>query len=308
MITVKVPATSANMGCGFDCIGIALQFYNTVKAEETDSGLKIEILDETRLFLPKDERSLVYRAMHSVFEEAGYAEKGLHIIQDNKIPVTRGLGSSGASIIAGIMAADKICKANMSKEDITDMASRIEGHPDNVAAAVYGGMTVSVEDGDKIYCHKISVNANRLLFAVFIPDFTLRTSTARNILPDTVPHADAVFNAGRTSLLTAAMMNEDYSMLKTALQDRLHQPYRRGLIKGLDKIFRKSEEFGGYGSYISGAGPVIVTPVDAKFANDFRYKMKSYLRKNLKDWDLAVLKPDNLGARVIKEEEYESDC
>lgn len=308
MITVKVPATSANMGCGFDCMGVALQFYNTVKAEETDGGLEIEINDETGRFLPKDERSLVYRAMHRVFEEAGYTQRGLHIIQDNKIPVTRGLGSSGASIVAGVIAADKICSAKMSKEDITVIASRLEGHPDNVAAAVFGGMTISVEDGDRIYCRKIPVNANHLQFAVFIPNFTLRTRTARSLLPDTVPLADASFNAGRTALLTSAMISEDYGLLKVALEDRLHQPYRRGLIKGLDKIFRKSEEFGGYGSYISGAGPVIVTPLDAGLAKDFRHKMSGYLKKNLSDWELTVLKPDNLGARVIKEEDYESDC
>lgn len=304
MVTVKVPATSANIGCGFDCMGVAFQFYNTVKAEETDSGLKIDIADETtKTFLPRDERSLVYKAMTTVFDEVGYTKKGIHIIQENKIPVTRGLGSSGASIVAGILAADSISGSHLSKNDMVELASRIEGHPDNVAAAIYGGMTMVLEDRDKLICKKIPVNANKIMFAVFVPDFILRTRTSRSVLPDTIPHSDGIFNSGRTALLTYAMMSEDYNLLKTALQDRLHHPYRRGLIRGLEKIFCKSEEYGSLGSYISGAGPAIVSPVYASEASEFRKSMGGYLKKNMQNWGLMLLKPDNLGARLIKEDE-----
>ena len=143
MVTVKVPATSANMGSGFDSVGVALQLYNTVSAEEIDNGLNIEVLDESIKYIPLNERNLVYRAMMATFERIGYKPKGLHIVQKNEVPVTRGMGSSSACIVGGIMAANEIGKGNMTRQDIINLASYLEGHPDNVTPAVTGFLAVT---------------------------------------------------------------------------------------------------------------------------------------------------------------------
>lgn len=308
MVTVKVPATSANMGSGFDSIGVALQFYNTIRAGETDQGLQIDIVDETSRFLPHDERNLVYRAMQAVFDEAGYAYKGIHIIQDNKIPVTRGLGSSSASIVGGLLAANRITGDALSTDRLITIASEIEGHPDNTTATILGGMAIAVEEAHTIYHAKIPVNGNRLLFAVFIPNFILRTKTSRSVLPKTISHSDGVYNTSRAALLTAAMASGEYDLLKVAMQDRLHQPYRQGLIKGVSNIFKKAEENGALGSYISGAGPTVVSIIKAEDRNSFKTAMGKYIRKHKPGWEFMLLKPDNIGARIIKEDRnLESD-
>ncbi|MDD3766195.1 MAG: homoserine kinase [Eubacteriales bacterium] len=299
MITVKVPATSANMGPGFDCIGIALGLYNTVSVEEIESGIKIDIPDETGRFLPKDGRNLVYRSMVEVFKAAGRKPKGVHIIQKNNIPVTRGLGSSSASIVGGIIAANALCGANMSQNDIVSMAARIEGHPDNTTPAIVGGMAIAVTNNCNTYYQKIPVDKSHLKFAVFIPNFILRTKKARSVLPSSIPHSDGVFNASRAALLTASVMAQNYGNLKVALEDRLHQHYRKGFIKGVDKIFKKAEESGALGSYISGAGPTIVSIVKTEDENKFLASMSQFLPQRLVDWSLIMLEVDNMGARLI---------
>ncbi len=298
MITVKVPATSANMGSGFDSIGVALALYNTVSAKETDGGLKIDILDDSRGFLPSDSRNLVYRAMQAVFNEAAYSCKGLHIVQSNSIPVTRGMGSSSASIVAGILLANAICKGGMTREDVIALAANIEGHPDNTTPAILGGMVVAVIDGGKTFYQKVAVDSEKIKFAVFVPDFILRTKKARSLLPANVPHVDAVFNTGRAALLVASMMTGAYGNLKTAMDDRLHQQYRRHLIRGMDDIFKAAEDFGAYGAYISGAGPAIIAVIDAGDSEVFSQRAGEFLSHTLKGWNLLILDPDNTGANI----------
>ena len=299
MITVKVPATSANMGPGFDCMGIALRLYNTVSAEETESGVKIEINDETGRFLPHDGRNLVYRSMQEVFKLSGCKPKGIHIIQKNDIPVTRGLGSSSAGIVSGIIAANAVCGAGMSKADIISLAAKLEGHPDNTTPAVTGGLAIVVKDNTKTCYQKIPINGNHLKFAVFVPGFILKTKKARSVLPTVVPHSDGVFNAARTALLTASLLTENYDNLSIALADRLHQPYRKGFIQGVDKIFKKSLESGALGSYISGAGPSIVSIIKAEGEKAFFADMSKFLEQKERAWNLMVLEPDNTGAKLI---------
>lgn len=299
MITVKVPATSANMGPGFDCIGVALALYNLISAEETDFGLKIDILDESSDFLPHDNRNLVYRAMRAVFETAGYCQKGIHIIQKNEIPVTRGLGSSSASIVGGIFAANEICKARMTREDIISLAASLEGHPDNTTPAITGGMSIAVINHNKTYYQKIPIDGKKIKFAVFIPDFILRTKKARSILPLTIPHADGVFNSARAALLTASLITENYDNLKIALEDRLHQQYRKCFIRGVDKIFDIARYNGALGSYISGAGPAIISLVRAKDASQFADQIEIFLSQEMRQWNLMIMEPDNLGSQII---------
>ncbi|OQB13900.1 MAG: Homoserine kinase [Firmicutes bacterium ADurb.Bin193] len=299
MITVRVPATSANMGPGFDSIGIALAVYNTISVEETDSGLEIDILDGSAEFLPRDGRNLVYRAMQRVFNEAGYKMRGLHIVLNNGIPVTRGLGSSSASIVGGILAANEICNARMSRDDIISFAASIEGHPDNTTPAIMGGMVIAVLSGGKAYYQKIPIDGDKIKFAIFLPNFILRTKKARSVIPKVIPHSDGVFNTGRAALLTASMITGNYDNLKIAFDDRLHQQYRKKFISGMSEIFEKAYDCGALGTYVSGAGPAIISLIRAEDENSFSKNMSKFFEEEMNDWELTVTGPDDNGALLI---------
>lgn len=295
MVTVKVPATSANMGSGFDSVGIALQLYNTVSAEETDGGLNIEVTDESAKYIPLNEKNLVYRAMSATFDRIGYNPKGLHIIQTNNIPVTRGMGSSSACIVGGIMAANYIGNGKMSKQDIINLASYLEGHPDNVTPAVTGGMAVAVKNKGIKYIN-FPVDNQKLSFAVYIPNFSLRTKVARAALPELLSYRDASYNIGRAAMLTSAVLTENYDLLATALQDRMHQYYRKRLIGGSSKIFREAENCGAIGTYISGSGSALVSVVKKENEALFYSQMNKYITNNFRNWQFKFVPVDNRGA------------
>ena len=298
MVTVKVPATSANMGSGFDSVGVALQLYNTVSAEETDNGISIEITDESVKFIPLNERNLVYRAMMSTFDRIGYKPKGLHIVQTNDVPVTRGMGSSSACIVGGIMLANEIGNGKMTKQDVINLASYLEGHPDNVTPAVTGGMAVAVKNKGIKYLN-FPVDNQKISFAVYIPNFSLRTKVARAALPELLSYRDASYNIGRAALLTSAMLTENYDLLSTALQDRMHQYYRKRLIGGSSKIFYEAEKYGAIGTYISGSGSALVSIVKKEDEEHFYSKMNNYITNNFRNWQFRYVPVDNVGATLI---------
>ncbi len=295
MVTVKVPATSANMGSGFDSVGVALQLYNVISAEETRKGLNIEVTDDSGRYIPVNERNLVYRAMMTAFDRMGYKPGGLHIVQTNNIPVTRGLGSSSACIVGGIMAANKIGKGNMTKQDIINLASYLEGHPDNITPAVTGGMAVAVKNRGIKYLN-FPVNNEKLSFAVYIPNFSLRTKVARAALPKLLSYRDASYNVGRSAMLAGAMLTENYELLSTALQDRMHQYYRKRLIGGSSKIFHEAERCGALGTYISGAGSSLVSIVPDENKEQFYSRMNKYITSNFRNWQFEFVPVDNTGA------------
>ena len=301
MVTVKVPATSANMGSGFDSVGVALQLYNIIGAEEIDEGLRIEVTDGSAKYIPLNERNLVYRAMMSTFDRIGYKPKGLHIVQTNNVPVTRGMGSSSACIVGGIMAANTIGNGRMTKQDIINLASYLEGHPDNVTPAVTGGMAVAVKNKGIKYLN-FPVNNEKLSFAVYIPNFSLRTKVARAALPELLSYRDASYNIGRAAMLTGAMLTEDYDLLATALQDRLHQYYRKRLIGGSSKIFYEAEKCGAIGTYISGSGSALVSIVKKENEERFFSRMNNYITNNFRNWQFEFIPADNVGATVYKGE------
>lgn len=298
MVKVKVPATSANMGAGFDCLGVALGLYNYVEAEETDNGLVIDIKDSTADYLPGNERNLVYRSMKTLFDEVGYTAKGLHLVQKNDIPVTRGLGSSSAGIVAGLLAANEISKADLSRDEILAIAARIEGHPDNVAPAIMGGMTVNVTDFGKIKYVRTDVPED-LMFAAFVPEFTLSTKKARGVLPKTVSVRDAVFNMGRSALLMSSIMTGKYENIRAATADKLHQRYRKKFIPNIDDVFKAAYRADALGVYLSGAGPAVVAIIKADNEN-FVKKMNYFVKTKINGWNMHILKPDNMGAVVCE--------
>lgn len=297
MIKIRVPATSANMGPGFDSLGVALELYNYITAEETDSGLEIIIRDDTSKFLPQNEKNLIYRCMKEVFDRAGYAPKGLRLILENNIPVTRGLGSSSAGIVGGLYAANCLAGKPFSKDELLGMAVKIEGHADNVTPAMLGGFTVSVMQRDRHHyvCHRLK---DDLLFGALIPDFTLATKKARSILPGTVSHRDAAYNAGHSALLAASLISGDYSHIRAAIGDRLHQYYRKTLIPSMDELFNICYRHNALGVYLSGAGPTLIAIIGSE-NKSFHSEVSRILAQKMQNWHLEILKPDNLGVIEI---------
>lgn len=297
MIKIRVPATSANMGPGFDSLGVALELYNYITVEEIDSGLEIIIPDETGKFLPKNEKNLIYRCMKEVFQRVGHEPNGLRITLENNIPVTRGLGSSSAGIVGGLYAANLLVGSPLSKEELLAMAVKIEGHADNVTPAMMGGFTVSVMQKNRhsYVCHKLK---DDLKFAALIPDFPLATKKARSILPGTVSHRDATYNVGHSALLAASLISGDYSNIRTAIGDRLHQYYRKTLIPSMDELFNICYRHGALGVYLSGAGPTLVAIIGTENKN-FHPEVSRILAQKMQNWRLDILKPDNLGVMEI---------
>lgn len=297
-VKVRVPATSANMGPGFDSIGMALNLYNYVTAEDTGSGLKIDILDDTKKFLPTDERNLIYTSMKVIFDKVGYHPDGLHLVLENNVMVTRGLGSSSAGIVSGLVAANELSGRQLTKDDLLNIAAEIEGHADNVTPALMGGFTVNAMENGDIKYFRTDIKDD-LRFAAFVPDFFLQTKKARGVLPKSVSRSDAVYNIGRSALLTASMISGAYDNIKMAVGDKLHQDYRKSLIPGMDEIFKLSYSNGALGVYLSGAGPTIMAILRST-NSDFEGRMKAELKKSVLDnWNLHMLKADNDGAVVI---------
>lgn len=292
MIKVKVPATSANLGPGFDALGLALNLYNTFSFEEISNGLEINGCDP----LYANEENLVYTSMMKTFDKIGYKPRGIRIDMSTDIPISRGLGSSAACILGGVIGANELAKASLSKDEILDIATEIEGHPDNIAPALFGGLVVSVMEDNNIYYNKMNI-ANGIKFVALIPDFTLSTTKAREVLPSTINYKDGVYNVGRVSLLLSVLSNGRFELLKAALDDKLHQPYRKRLIPRFDKILNKCYELGCLGAYLSGAGPTLMTIIKDN-DKSFTTKIKDYLNSINYSWDVKELHLDLSGISI----------
>ena len=294
-IKVRVPATTANLGPGFDSLGLALKLYNFVEAEETGGALEIDIKGEGRSSLPRDETNLVYKMIALVFRRAGKKIKGLGIKQINNIPTARGLGSSAAAVAAGLAAGNYLSKAGLTKHEILDIAAEQEGHPDNVVPALFGGLTISAVEGGNVRFMKFAPPAGMgVLLAV--PGFELATAEARKVLPAEISRADAVFNINRTAFLTASLLKGNFENLGFAMQDKIHQPYRQRLVPGLSEILKIREK--NLGIALSGAGPSI-----AVFGGGGFGKVKSRIRNILQKHDVKVVfksvKPEKDGLRLF---------
>jgi homoserine kinase len=257
VIKVCVPATSANLGPGFDVLGMALAIYNYFSIEEIESGVKIEISPDNDSGLATNERNLVYRSAIRLFDEAGYRYAGLRIIIENVVPVGRGLGSSSTAIVGGLIAANELCGKPLEKDDIFNLATEIEGHPDNVAPAIYGGFTICYEN-ETGFKAVSQAPASSIKPVLIIPGTKLETRKARGVLPDKLSMKDAIFNISRTALVTSAIINGSAGLLKDAMEDKLHQPYRAPLVPGLMEIIEEVSEIPGMGVALSGAGPSIL--------------------------------------------------
>lgn len=295
MVYVRVPATSANMGAGFDTLGIALNLYSRLEVEETDGGLEI-ITVKNAGNVQNDKSNLVYRAMDCIFRETGYTPRGIKIKQDSDIPMTRGLGSSSACIVGGMLAANVLSGRKLSYREIMNLAAIMEGHPDNAGPAMYGGFCVSLMEGNETYVKSIKL-PERLSFAVMIPDFFVATKKSRGALPETVGLKDAAFNIARASMLQAALTSGDYDLLRLGVEDRLHQPYRKSYVDGFDEIFEHTYELGSKATYLSGSGPTIMAML-TDGTEKFKKGMESFFEANSHQWKCMLLECDNVGSVV----------
>ena len=295
MIRIRVPATSANLGSGFDSLGIALTLYNSVWMEEFDG---IFITSRDTMKVPADRTNLIYWSAEQLYAECGRKLPGLKIEQQSDIPMARGLGSSSACIVAGLLGANRFLGGPLSTQDLVNLACKIEGHPDNTTPALLGGLVVSAMEGGRV--HSVSVPVSeRIRFAVFIAPFELKTEVARGVLPERYSREDAVYNLSRSALMTAALFSGSLENLRVAVQDKLHQPYRMQFIPGMETVFRTSYELGSFGTYVSGAGPSIISIVDAQAAEQFEQYGLSHLEEmGIHGWRLELLDTDSAGAGI----------
>ena len=271
-VTVRVPATSANLGPGFDALGLALGLHDEVTAEVTlEPGLHIDVAGQGAEDVPRDESHLVVRAMRAAWERfGGQPSGGLRLSCTNRIPHARGLGSSAAAIVAGVLAArglTELCSGApaATDEDVLRLASEVEGHPDNVAACLLGGVTIAWTADTGARAVRIDPVAS-LEPVVFVPPTTSSTAAVRRLLPGTVPHAHAAANAGRAALLVHALAT-DTGLLLPATEDRLHQPYRAPAMPDSAALVAALRAEG-VAAVISGAGPTVLALVEAGRAVD----------------------------------------
>ncbi len=289
-VRVKVPATSANLGPGFDVAGLAVTMYNTFTFELLEDGL--EITGCPPQFC--NEENLTYQSFVRGAKNCGLDFKGLKIECGGDVPYTRGLGSSSTCIVAGIVGAYAFKQDANNRQAILELATKIEGHPDNVAPAIFGGLTVSVMHQEAVVTLNVPVK-KEYRFVAFIPPFTLSTEQSRSVLPKTVTRQEAIANVSYLSMLVASLINGFDEGLKIGFNDTLHQPYRGKLIAGYDEIVKiLKADSKVLGCYLSGAGPTIM----ALIASDDEMgvvRMKENLGNLIADWTVQKLEMDMRG-------------
>ena len=310
-VSVKVPATTANIGPGFDCMGMALPIYNTITIEETvlpGTGIEINVLatedsvdDFSIEHIPMDENSIIYKAVELLYNSIGQTPSELKINIHSEIPIARGLGSSASVIVGGLLAANELLGRPADEAALLSIATEVEGHPDNVTPAIVGGLclTSSEEDGSIVY-RKIEWPEEWNL-TVCIPEYELATDISRSVLPKEVPMEDAVFNAKRLGMFIEAVHTKDAKLMKLALKDKLHQPYRMKLVPGLEKIIENlKHEENVLGCVLSGAGPSILIISEKNHLD----RIKSIVRDTWSDLnvkaEIRTLPVERNGAQIIK--------
>ena len=305
LIRVKAPATTANMGPGYDCLGLALDVWNTIEVEVLKGGEPVvEVTGEGADELGTGRENLIYRTMEFLFQDVGEDMPAVRINCDNAIPIARGMGSSAAAIAGGLVAANYLCSQEYTANDLLEMAATIEGHPDNVAAAVLGGMQLVIMDetdeGSRLYTVPVNVPPE-LHAVVFVPQVRISTKDARAVLPEKVPMADAVHNIGRVGLLVAAMATNHPEYLTVATQDRIHQPYRQPLFPAMKVILQAALDAGAMGAFLSGSGSPVLALTRGREMT-VAYEMAEAARQASVEGNVSVTQPTVRGAHLIDQE------
>ncbi|MDJ0756675.1 MAG: homoserine kinase [Ardenticatenaceae bacterium] len=297
-VTISVPATSANLGPGFDCLGLALSLRNTFEFTVRPAGYEIEVVGEGAHLIPRNASNLVIRAARTLCKYTGRDLPGLSLKQNSLVPVASGMGSSSTALIAGLLGANEILETGLSREEILALAIDMEGHPDNVAPALYGGLVLSpiADEGQPLIVEHIEIPSQSVV--IVLPDFQLLTSEARAVLPTMISRTDAIYNIGRLPLVIRALETKNYELLAAAMTDRLHQPYRMPLVPGMADAYEAALNAGAAAVTISGAGPSLIV-----FARDSQQKIieamqQAYEAAGLKSrgW---VLEIDGEGSKIF---------
>ena len=294
-VTVKVPATSANLGPGFDTLGMALSFYDELVVEAVaDSKVVVEVHGEGAGEVATDENNLVAKAIAYTFKKVGQKLPGLKLTAHNVIPHGRGMGSSGAAVVSGIVAAKGLLEGitEISDELLLNIATEIEGHPDNVAPALFGGLTIAWEDETGPHHKKLFVHRGVSPLEL-VPKHKMSTALARSLKPESVPHDDAVFNVSRSALLIAAL-TQSPELLLAATEDRLHQDYRAAAMPETDAIVKLMREHG-HAAVVSGAGPSVLVLATGPAE---RLEAAKLAAKRYPEWQALLLAVDFKGATV----------
>lgn len=311
-VSVKVPATSANIGPGFDCLGMALPIYNIVTIDETvlpGTGVEINILsdeeDVDQLIIdhiPKDENSVVYKAVEMLYNSIGQTPSELKINIQTSIPVTRGLGSSAAVIVGALIAANKLLGNPADESALLSIATEVEGHPDNVTPAVVGGLVLSSLENDGSIIYRKMHWPEDWAITVCIPDVELATEISRSVIPTEVPIEDAVFNLKRMGMFVKALEDEDSELMKVALTDKLHQPYRQKLVPGLKELtqaFKHEEDV--LGCVLSGAGSSMLIISKYNVVDKVQSVTQEVMDNLNVRADIRTLKVEENGATILED-------
>lgn len=301
---VRVPGTSANCGPGFDCLGLATTIYNYLDLTLFRNGkVTVESSGEGAENIPRGRRNLTWQAIHRLLQEVNREDefKGAIIRMRNNVPISRGLGSSSTAIVAGLVAANEILGSPLDRHGLLKLATELEGHPDNVAPALFGGFTVSVMDKGEVQTFSFLPRI-RLKLIVAVPDFELSTRMARKVLPRNVSMKDAVFNVSRASMLIAALIEGREDLLPLAFDDALHQPYRKKLVPGMSEVFEAAKSAGALGAAISGAGSCLIafTPARSQLENKIAAAMVEAFKVHDVNAKALILNVDRHGAQITK--------
>lgn len=294
MLKIKVPATSANLGAGFDTLGVALNLYNEFIVEESDT-VQIETYPKIPEFENPD-KNLFVKVLKKTCEYLGNDFHGVKLTQKINVPVSRGLGSSATAIVGAIVVAFTVNKKVLTDEEFFNIAYQFEPHPDNLLPALKGGFITACVEDKKTYYSKIPF-PEELKFVVVIPDFELSTEKARKVLPDKVSLEDAVFNVQRVSLLISSLVNKDFNLLKVAMNDRLHEPYRKKLIPNFDKVVENALNSGAVGVSLSGAGSCMIALAKENFEDIGKSMVEAFNEVDIKA-EYKILEIDKEGVQV----------
>lgn len=297
MLKIKIPCSTSNLGPGFDTLGLALNRYLYLSVDETPLA-RITVEGNGKEHIASDESNLVICGMKAVAKKLGKELPALHLHLKNEIPAYGGLGGSGAAIAGGIFLANEVLKGNLSREEMLNIAVEIEGHPDNVSAALFGGLTINCFNSDgKVHCRSVKIN-KPLSVITCSPHFQVHTKQARKLLPDHIPLNDAVTNIENTASLVAALMNGDFEVLRYATIDRLHEQYRSTLIPGYNDVKKAALNAGALSFNISGAGPTVFA-FAVKNEEEIGTAMKSAFAQHGKQSSVEIMSIDNNGMEFI---------
>ena len=299
IIRVAAPATTANLGPGYDCLGMALDIWNTIEVEPQPGGTppSVRVTGEGAGELENGPENLVYRSMEFLFRELGRSIPEVRVNCANEIPLARGLGSSAAAIAGGLAAANALSEGEFNSRELLEMAATIEGHPDNVAAAVMGGLQLVVTEESTLYTVPVAVPAS-IHAVLFIPETRIATADARAVLPQELSVPDAVHNMARVALLVAGMATNHPEYLAVATQDRLHQPYRQPLFPAMKLLMKAAMDAGALGAFLSGSGSTVLALTDGREMT-VAYEMAEAARQASVEGTVKVTQPTALGAHLL---------